>query len=125
MQTQLPYLDAPKPDVTELLPSMITEAEAALTGATPGAIRRIVGAITTVFPAAKVSATEAQMRGELYTAALADMPEDALQAGMLAGLKVWRFFPSIAEMREQAEPFMTERRKILGALRNLTFKAKH
>jgi len=125
MQTQLPYLDAPGPDVAALLPSMIVDAEAALAGAAPGAIRRIVGAITTVFPAAKVSATEAQMRGELYTAALADLPEDALQAGMMAGLKVWRFFPSIAEMREQAEPFMAERRKILGALRNLSMKVRH
>lgn len=125
MSTPFACLDAPEPAVAEQLPALIETATGALRGASGPAIETVLGMFSVAFPAARVSASEATMRVELYTAGLGDIPEDALNAGMLEGVKVWKFFPTIAEIREHAEPFMAERRKILGALRNLAMKATH
>lgn len=125
MSTPFACLDAPEADLAEQLPALIQQAETALRGATGPAIETLIGMFSVAFPTARVSAAEARMRVELYATALGDIPEDALNAGMMEGVKVWKFFPTVAEIREQAEPFMAERRKILGALRNLAFKAKN
>lgn len=123
MNAPFACIDPPEPEVAEQLPGLIEQADDALAGATQKAIGRIVGMITTVFPAARVSQAEATMRVELYTTGLGDLPEDALQSGMIEGIKVWRFFPTIAEIREQAEPYLLERRKLLRTLQAMAMKA--
>ena len=123
MSSPFACLDAPEPVVAERLPALIEQAETALRGAASDAIETLIGMYCVAFPAPRNSADEATLRLEIYSLGLADIPEDALSAGMAEGVKVWKFFPTVAEIREQAEPFMAERRKILGALRNLAFKS--
>lgn len=125
MNTPFACLDAPEAALAERLPALIEQVDGTLRGASGSTIETLLGMFSVAFPAARVSAAEATMRLELYTAGLGDIPEDALNDGMAEGVKVWKFFPTIAEIREQAEPFMAERRKVLGALRSLAMKARH
>lgn len=123
MSAPFSCLDAPEPEMARRLPALIEQAERALLGASADAIDTLIAMYSVAFPAPKGGAREAMMRIEIYSASLNDLPEDALIAGMAEGVKVWKFFPTIAEIREQAEPFVAERRRIVAALRNLALKA--
>lgn len=124
MITPFRDLAEPEPEVVAMLPSLIAEAEQALAGADFDAVDELVGSISIALPPVRATVREGVMRLELYARSLSDLPADALHEGMLAGLKVWRFFPTIAEIREQALPFVAERQRILSALRALAMKAR-
>lgn len=124
MATPFRDLAEPEPDVVAMLPALIAEAEDSLVGASLDDVDALLGSISTSVPPVRITAREAMLRLELYARTLADIPADALNEGMIEGLKVWRYFPSIAEIREHALPFMAERQRILAALRNLAMKAR-
>lgn len=104
------------------LPGLIDWYESGMAPSPSEEIRRMVTKIATLYPSAKISDQEAEMRMELYTELLADIPFDCLSAGFKAVAKSSRFFPSVAEIRERAEPMMYERRAKINGMRNLLRK---
>jgi hypothetical protein len=64
----------------------------------------VLAKLTGVFPSVKIGPDGM----ETYSELLEDIPDEALIKAMRACLLTCRFFPTIAELREKAEPIMLE-----------------
>lgn len=62
----------------------------------------VLAKLAGVFPGTKIGADGMETYGEL----LQDIPDEVLLKSMRACLLTCRFFPTIAEIREKAEPFL-------------------
>ena len=91
------------PDERAELAAFVTAYERALTPARPAAIDAVLAGIAMAFPAAKVSAAEAEARLDIYANGLADVPHDILETAALKAIRECKFFPSVSEIRERCE----------------------
>lgn len=82
------------------LDAAIAEHQAGIAGAPRGAIEDLLSGLSVAFPNARTSDAEASARLEAYSAALSDIPADILKAALQKAVKVCKFFPSVAEIRE-------------------------
>ncbi|WP_162527163.1 hypothetical protein [Sphingomonas solaris] len=76
--------------------------DAAPRGSTPGRISKFMATLAILYPAAKLTDPEVELRLEAYQIALADIDADVLARAFDAASKTCRFFPSVAEIRECA-----------------------
>lgn len=88
------------PDERAQLAALIPVYESALIPASRSEINRMIGKLSLGYPSAKVSDEEADARLELYADALADIPADILGRACMAAVQTRKFFPSVAELRE-------------------------
>lgn len=72
-------------------------------------VARMIAALAEVFGEAL---TEVRLEG--YLAALADVPTEALRAGLQRALKGARFFPKPAEIRAAVDAALTAERNLAG-----------
>jgi hypothetical protein len=72
-------------------------------------VARMIAALAEVFGEAL---TEVRLEG--YLAALADVPTDALRAGLQRAMKTARFFPRPAELRSAVDAALAAQRNLAG-----------
>lgn len=115
----MPTLD---PTDAAVVRSAITDMAAGLQGAPDRAINRMITRLALVYPNAKLSQAESDIRMETYIAALRDVPVDILAAGMDVMIRTQKFFPAIAEIRAAAGPALAARVAKLNGLKALALK---
>lgn len=103
---------------------LIIQYQNGLMGASEKEIERMLGKIALIYPGVKLSESEASIRLDLYIDLLSDIPFDCLSIGFREVAKSSKFFPTVAEIREHAEPMLTARNSKIWALRNLISKHK-
>lgn len=122
--TRFAYLDPPTDDELALIPATIARLEAAMSPASEDAVMTMIGKMALLFPAGKLTGAESAARLELYLDLLGDLPADVLSFAFREVAMASRFFPTVAEIREAAEPMMHERRATIAVLRSLLMKAE-
>jgi hypothetical protein len=115
----LPVIDDQQAEAAE---SLLAHFERGLEGSSEAEIERMIGKIALIYPSAKLTPAEAEMRLELYIELLRDLPFDCLSAGFREVAKASRFFPTVAEIRAAAEPLHRARQAKFWALRSLLMK---
>ena len=117
------------PEITaqeyEEVQRLLAAYEEGLSGTSAGGIARMIGGLATIYPAARISDREAKVRLELYVELLSDIPQDALSAAMREVARVSRFFPTVAEIREAADEFLSDRRETWAALHSLAWQWRY
>ncbi len=102
--------------------SLINQIEFGLRGSDDEAIELEIGKMALLYPSGKLTGAESEARLELYIELLRDLPFDCLRHGFFQIAKVSRYFPTVAEIREHAEPMVRERKAKVFALRQLLLK---
>jgi len=65
-------------------------------------IDKMMASLAMAYPSQRISPEAAQLRLEVYAQGLADIAPDLLRGAMHDAVKVHKFFPSVAELRELA-----------------------
>lgn len=113
-----------------ITPDEVTEARAAIARlearlakvAEPDDIEAAVATLSTIYPAARCSDAEAEMRLALYVRLLADVPANALATAIENAAKVCVFFPTVAEIRREVNKLTAPTRRTIARLNYLIFK---
>lgn len=105
-----------------MVPDLIEHYASGLVGASETEIERMLGKIALLFPGVKLTDLEAETRLDLYVDLLGDIPFDCLSVGFREVAKASRFFPTVAEIREHAEPMFAKRRARYYGLKSLLKK---
>lgn len=122
MTAPFAYLPILSDEEVKPIPALVECFEKGLQGCDEDEVERMVGTLATIFPPAKISDKEAVLRTATYVNLLSDIPLDCLSKGFRKVAQISRFFPTVAEIREQAEPFVQERRSKMWALKHLLQK---
>lgn len=118
----------PAPGISEDVPTpaqalALREAESVLAAAlawTPkDEITRMVGRLATIYRDERLSQKEADMRLATYKDLLQDIPPDLLSLAFKRAGQTCRFFPTVAELRDQVRADLALRNWRLGRARYL------
>lgn len=95
---------------------MVAQYEAALQPASPVVVAEKLLEAALIYPDRQTSEKQAEGRTMVYAKQLSDLPADILVKAFDRTFCELKFFPTVAEIRERAEPDMTRRRAKLHRL---------
>jgi hypothetical protein len=122
MTTNFAMLPVIEPEIADLIPGMLAHLEDGLTGTSPDDITRMIAKLALIYHNGKLNEQDSAVRLELYIDLLGDIPFDCLSQGFRDIAQVQKFFPSVAEIREKALPYLNKRLAKIAALKSLQMK---
>ena len=112
-----------EPEEAEEARRAVQVFEAGIAGCLPEHVDRMLTKLATAYPPARgLSEEEAEAKRLIYAELLHDLPYDILSAAFRRAAQTCKFFPTVAEIRQAAEPALTMRRWRLFCLQRLIGK---